>query len=295
LKVLDELTGKDRGKTGIGNLPYKDLYIYIFKGPVNKNDEAGFGDAFIGNWLEADSSFLFFAEPAVNEVNRLLKACPELEMMESHHFTYEQWQGGGLQTFRINDFMIVPPWEEKDASEEGIVILLDPGVVFGNGLHPTTRDCLKALAYTRKESPFTRVLDLGTGTGILALAAGLLGAERVLAVDINPLCVKTANNNTAINGLTGVVQVAEGPAEDFVHEQADLVVANIHHAVIKGLLDRGGFRHTERFIISGLLRSQFRDIRMHLERNCFQIIREWDQEMTWYTLDLVYASCGKEK
>ena len=283
-KELAELSGRDGKKTGTGEGPYRGLHIYLLKGLVMEKDEDDLGDAFVGNWVEDGSSFLFFGRSADKEVGQLLKTRPALELSETHHFTYEQWQGGGLKPFRVADFIIIPPWERKVDGEEGIRIALDPGVVFGNGLHPTTRDCLKALAYTRKQGPFRRVLDLGTGTGVLALAAGLLGAESVLAVDINPLCVKTAIKNVALNGLREIVQVVDGRAEDFVDEPADLAVANIHHEVIQGLLDSGGFRYTERFIVSGLMRSQFRDVKTQLEKCNFQILREWDHDMTWFTL-----------
>jgi len=282
--VLAELIESNGGETETRKGPYKDLYIYLLKGLVAEKDEPELGGAFIGNWVEDDSSFLFFGRPAEKEVGWLLERCPELELIETHHFTYEQWQGGGLKPFKVEDFVVAPPWEKEGFGEEGLRIILDPGVVFGNGLHPTTRDCLKALACARKKGPFKRVLDLGTGTGVLALTAGFLGAESILAVDINPLCVKTAARNVALNGLKEVIRVVDGPAEDFVHDPADLVVANIHHEVIKRLLASGGFRDTERFIISGLMRSQFRDVKAHLEMMQIRILREWDHDMTWFTL-----------
>ncbi|MBW1851990.1 MAG: 50S ribosomal protein L11 methyltransferase [Deltaproteobacteria bacterium] len=287
-RELAELRVKDVGKAGIERGPYQDLYIYLLKGLVGQNDEPNLGAAFLGNWVEDDSSFLFFGSPADKEVGRLLKTRPELELIEAHYFTYEQWQGQELKAFRVAG----PPWEIKSAGKDGLQIVLDPGVVFGNGLHPTTRDCLKALAFARKQSPFTRVLDLGTGTGVLALAAALLGAEGVLAVDINPLCVRTAIYNVELNGLGETIQVVHGSAEGFIHEPADLVVANIHHEVIERLLNSGGFSGTKRFIISGLMRSQFRDVIAWLETNQFLILREWDHEMTWFTL-LAKKEIGK--
>ena len=78
--------------------------------------------------------------------------------------------------------------------------------------------------------------------------------------------------------------MVDGLAEDFINDPADLVVANIHHAVIERLLDSGGFRDTERLIISGLFRSQFRDVKVRLEGAHFRILQEWDQDMTWFTL-----------
>ncbi|UCB50913.1 MAG: 50S ribosomal protein L11 methyltransferase, partial [Deltaproteobacteria bacterium] len=163
-------------------------------------------------------------------------------------------------------------------------IILDPGVVFGTGLHPTTEDCLKAMAHLHGQSSLGRVLDLGTGTGILAIAAARLGAEKVLAVDLNPLSVKTARRNVRLNGLEGSIEVVKGMAEDFVEETADLVVANLHHSVIVKLLEKEGFMEKRWFIISGLLRSQVRETRDQLGERALYVAREWDQEGTWYTL-----------
>ena len=279
----ESATGKE-ADSGTSDRPYDDLYIYLLEGVVVAEYESYLGQAFIGNWVEDNSSFLFFGRPADKAVNRLVKEFPQFELVEAHHFTYDQWQGGGLETIKVDKFVVVPPWKQADADEGSILIVLDPGVVFGNGLHPTTRDCLKALSYAYGQQPFQRVLDLGTGTGVLALAAAFLGAEGVLAVDINPLCVKTAMRNIGLNRLHDIIRTVEGPAEHFVDEPSDLVVANIHHEVIERLLDRGAFRDTDRFVISGLMRSQFRDVRSRLEKNRFRILREWDHDMTWFTL-----------
>jgi ribosomal protein L11 methyltransferase len=128
------------------------------------------------------------------------------------------------------------------------------------------------------------VVDFGTGTGILALAAAFLGAGSVLAVDLNPLCVKTAEANVARNGFGDVIQVVEGPVEDFVDEPADLVAANIHQTVINELLGKRRFVAGERLILSGLMRSAAREVRRKLARLRFAILHEWDHEMTWFTI-----------
>jgi len=267
-----------------GEQPYKELYIYLFRGVLKKSHEADLGEAFLGNWVESDSSFLFFASPADEILDRLLRKCQELELIEHYHFTYEQWQGGRLDQIEVENFVIVAPWGELDSNKQLNQIVLDPGVVFGNGLHPTTRDCLKALAYAAKTRPFESVLDFGTGTGILAVAAVLLGAVRVLAVDLNPLCVKTAVRNVELNKLEEKIQVVKGSAESFFDEIADMVVANIHYDVIQELLVRRRFRRRDRLIVSGLMRSQARDVKAQMETLHLNIIHEWDHEMTWFTI-----------
>jgi ribosomal protein L11 methyltransferase len=275
-----EIETQRRGSTG----PYKDLFIYHLKGQVGDEEELVLGEHFLGNWLEDDTSFLFFSMPSRENVSGLLRMRSDLELIEDYNLTYEEWQGSALKPMVIERFLIHPPWEEWVEDEGKTEIILDPGVVFGTGLHPTTKDCLKALVHLHRQSSPQRVLDLGTGTGILALAAALLGAERVLAVDLNPLSVKTAQTNVGLNNLEGSIEVVRGLAEDFVQETADLIVANLQHSVIVKLLERKGFLEKRWFIISGLLRSEVRDIRYHLVQNNLDVVREWDHENTWYTL-----------
>jgi ribosomal protein L11 methyltransferase len=266
------------------NGPYADLFIYHLKGQVREQEELALGEHFQGNWVEDDASFLFFSVPSRQRVLKLIEKRSGTELIEDYHFTYEQWQGSALRPMRVAHFLIHPPWEEADTDDEETEIILDPGMVFGTGLHPTTQDCLKAMAHLREKSTLGRVLDLGTGTGVLALAAALLGAEKVKAVDLNPLAVKTARRNVQLNGLGGSIQVVEGLAEDFAEETADLVLANLHHAVIVKLLNSPAFLKKSCYVVSGLLRSQVREIRYQLGEVGLHVIREWEQEGTWYTL-----------
>ena len=264
--------------------PLEDLYIYLLSGTVTTFDEDVLGDTFIGNWVEGKNSFLFFSAPAQGEVDKLLNKRRELRLEDNFHFTYEDWQGGGLDTLDIGPFMIIPPWMNRPATKGRVKILLDPGVVFGNCLHPTTRNCLEAIALLACQSPLGRVLDLGTGTGILAVAVVLLGAEEALGVDFNPLCVKTASNNIALNGLNTRARAVQGKAEDFSGEPADLVVANIQYDVIRDFLNKSASNLPRTLIVSGQMRSQCRDLKEQLKSLEYSFIREWDHDMTWYTV-----------
>ena len=267
------------------SVPYEDLYIYLIEGQVSEGDEMGLGEAFLGNWVEDNYAFLFFSKPSKGVVDTLLKCREDLAFIDEYHLPYEQWQGGILEPIRIEPLMIVPPWVKVEPAPTEIKIVLDPGVVFGTGLHPTTIDCIEAAIYLReKQVLMKKVLDLGTGTGILALAAGFLGADDVTAVDLNPLAVKTAKRNVHLNHLEGIINVIEGQAQHFVHQPADLVIANIHHAVINSLFEMNDFREKNRFIISGLMRSQIRDLKSQIKRHGLEVIRAWDYEMTWYTV-----------
>ena len=125
--------------------------------------------------------------------------------------------------------VICPAWRSYRARAGEAVIRLDPGMAFGTGQHPTTLMCLRALEETVR--PGASVLDLGTGSGILALAAARLGATSVLALDSDPQAVSAARENVRLNGLEAIVQVEEGTVEETLGP-FDVIAANISAAVI---------------------------------------------------------------
>ena len=266
--------------------PCADLYIYRIEGRWDSRAAIG-GPSFLGHWQEEGSSFLFFWAPAEAEVRMILRDQPQLSLLDSCHMPYEQWQGAVFTAEPIGRFFIVPAWESPapadSAGDTLLPIVLDPGVVFGAGNHPTTRDCLQALDLLAAEGPAGTVLDLGTGTGILALAAARLGSPRVLAVDLNLLSARTAARNVRLNQLTASILVVQGRAEEAIDCPADLVVANLHGEVMLRLIDTSGFRQKQRFILSGLLRGEAKEIRRRLSRPDIRIVEEWVQDGIWHT------------
>ncbi len=232
-------------------VPYEDLYIYEISGAI-LNSKDFFRRDFIGCWNEGEVSCLFFSAPHDDEVEAWLQNRP-FRLLSKNIMDYSSWQAGDeLKPFRVKDLVISPPWEDCPIEEKEIPILLDPCVVFGTGYHPTTRSCLTALGEVYGKEKPQRVLDLGTGTGILALAAAKWGAERVLAVDWNELAVETAVKNVRINGETDRIDVKKGKAEDFINEEADLVCANLHLQVIESLLRQEAVLDKRWVILSGL-------------------------------------------
>ncbi|HKG25652.1 MAG TPA: 50S ribosomal protein L11 methyltransferase [Thermomicrobiales bacterium] len=123
--------------------------------------------------------------------------------------------------------VVRPPWQDYAAVEGDVVVVLDPGMAFGTGTHPTTRLCLTALEDWIEAGD--TVFDVGTGSGILAIAAALLGASHVDAVDIEPVAVRQAAENLDRNDVTGCVRIAEGSADAAASPGGayDLVLANI--------------------------------------------------------------------
>ena len=151
----------------------------------------------------------------------------------------EDWANAWKRHFhvqRVGRLVIRPRWRRYRARAGEAVITLDPGMAFGTGQHPTTRMCL--LALQERVTARWRILDLGAGSGILAIAAALLGASEVVALDTDPLAVDIARANVGANGVEDRVSVAEGslggawPLDGAWERQFDCVVANISSATI---------------------------------------------------------------
>lgn len=161
------------------------------------------------------------------------------------------------RTTRIGQRLVIKPsWLEYQQLAGDLVIEMDPGMAFGCGTHATTALCLKLLEkYIR---PGMTIYDIGTGSGILAAAAAKLGAGRVLAVDIDPVACKAAQENAARNKVSDLVSVRQGSLAEHLDSGADLVVANIIADVIAdfapdaaAVLSPGGI-----FIASGIIRDR---------------------------------------
>jgi ribosomal protein L11 methyltransferase len=124
----------------------------------------------------------------------------------------QDWASAWKQYYSIQRIgtraVVVPSWLEYEAQPDDLVLRLDPGMAFGTGLHPTTQLCVGALE--RHVRPNTSVLDLGCGSGILAIVAAKLGAQPVLALDTDPIAVDATRENIAINGVADQVRTAVG-------------------------------------------------------------------------------------
>ena len=134
---------------------------------------------------------------------------------------------------KIGERIVVKPgWEDYEAAEGELVVEMDPGMAFGSGLHETTSMCIKALekdlggSYDPSRYPI-KVLDVGTGTGILAMAAVLLGADEALGIDIDDEAVRVSNENIVKNGLEGRISIMHGNLMDGVDYEPDIIVANL--------------------------------------------------------------------
>jgi ribosomal protein L11 methyltransferase len=156
----------------------------------------------------------------------------------------ESWKAN-FHPLRIGRrLVIVPAWLNPPLAPDDVEIRLDPGMAFGTGTHPSTILCLQAIE--RHLRPGDPMIDLGTGSGILAIGAAKLGAGPVLALDVAPEAVRVAGENTRANGVAGSVEVAKASLAEVLAGQfgpswlsTPLVVANILASVIIPLLEQG--------------------------------------------------------
>ncbi|MCZ8518700.1 MULTISPECIES: 50S ribosomal protein L11 methyltransferase [Paenibacillus] len=216
--------------------------------------------------------------PIINELKERVEQLAEFDI-DTGHPTYElqdvddeDWANAWKQYFkplRVSERLTIKPtWEEYTAGPEEIILELDPGMAFGTGTHATTALCLRTLESVIQGGE--EVIDVGTGSGILAIAAAKLGAKHVLALDLDPVSVSSATENTHLNGLEEQITVklsdllgvlkengtqAESGASIGVKLPVKIVVANILAEIILmfvkdvyDALESGGT-----YIVSGII------------------------------------------
>jgi len=190
----------------------------------------------------------------------------------------EAWKAD-FKPIRIGKrLIIVPAWLNPPLTPDDVPIRLDPGMAFGTGTHPTTQLCLAAIE--RHLQPGTPVIDLGTGSGILAIAAAKLGAGPLLAVDIDDEAVRVAKENAAANGVADHIHIEKGSlAEVLAHQfgmaSAPFVVANILARVIVDLLGQGLAQAVTPgglLVVSGILASQAFEVNAALKTRDLTIL-----------------------
>lgn len=189
------------------------------------------------------------------------------------------WKNNWKKFFKIlkpnKTIVIVPTWEEYEKKDGEEIIKLEPGMAFGTGSHETTSLCIKKLEEYMK--PGTKVLDIGTGSGILSIAASKLGASKVLGVDIDPMSVYIANENKKLNEVTNAEFIV-GDLLSKVKDKYDIVVSNILAEVIVTMTgDLHKFMNKDGiFISSGILKVKSAMVIDSLEANGFDILNVED-------------------
>lgn len=217
------------------------------------------------------------------ELERFLKS-EGYEPSYEFYTTPSDWFENILkEPFELMSGVVVDP--RGDHTGDGLIIRIEPGIAFGTGIHPTTRICARLISKHLERG--MRVLDVGTGTGILAILAKKLGAGRVVAVDKDPLAVEVARENAVKNGVD--VEVLESDLLERVDGTFDLIVANIVPKVLEDLvqdlpsyLESGG-----KVVISGLeIGTEGKLLRIYTSVGFEVLDREVEEDWVGLTLRL---------
>lgn len=204
----------------------------------------------------------------------------------------EDWANSWKASYkplRVGRFLIIPSWEKDEvaAPADALPIVLDPGMAFGTGLHPSTQLCL--LGMDGVVGPGARVLDAGCGSGILSIAAARLGATEIDGFDIDPIAARATAENAALNGLPVSVNAitSAGPdstsfwaAPDGAPRTWDVLLVNILPHVIAALLDQGLANHLApggKMILAGIIEERESDLHACLEAKGLQVTRRLTQ------------------
>ncbi len=166
--------------------------------------------------------------------------------------------------------VIIPPWERISHIKNTRLMRIDPGPAFGTGQHPTTRMCLKAMESFPSHGPW-RMLDVGTGSGILAIYGAFLGANRILALDTDPEALRWARRNIELNQVPVPIHLSTTPVEE-LSDSFHLLVANLVFHLIQELIPHfSRLLHPRGWLIlSGLLKGQVESVEMRLKEHGLQ-------------------------
>lgn len=280
-------------------MPYHQYTIFIsdrFKDPlIRRLSEAGSLGV-----IENDNGIIAYFPDAVpaqsieNEVH-LIKALLEKSGQDSglrfEHSVLpdadwnESWKKGFTPLDVGETFTILPPWEERRQGRINLVI--DPGMAFGTGHHETTRSCLVLMEKCAPRVKKDRFLDVGTGTGLLAIAAAKLGFEQVLGVDTDPLAIEAAKMNCELNDA-GAVAVREGDIS-VARGTYDVIAANLFSGLLIKLapeiasrLEPGGVA-----VLAGMLLGQENEVITEMGKAGLRLLQKLDDgKWTSLTVEL---------
>lgn len=238
------------------------------------------GDGYLGFWPEPPYYYVFFdGEPDLefaswlNSENWILRY--------TYRLGYDQWQQSFPRTHSIGPFRILCTGGlgNSEKQEEDLCIVVEPGVVFGSGLHGSTQGCLLSMAEICKEHEIRSAVDMGTGSGILAIAAAMLGVERVVAIDNNPMAAKVALKNIRRNRVEDHVHVIIGDSLRLLRKPSDLLIMNLGSPSLEVLLNTTECLAYRFVLASGFLADQWLKLRscipVSFRQSLIKIVDGW--------------------
>ena len=262
--------------------PYDRLFIYELGGSVPADRET-LGPDFLADWTEAGYTFLFFKSAALEAVKELA-ARAGAEYRSETVVDYQDWEAGRkLEPVVAGRVLVCPEWDQREPGPDQVRVVMDPGVAFGTGNHPTTERCLKVLSELFGRFVPDTVLDLGCGTGVLTAACLGLGARSAVSVEYRRSCSQTAQRTLDLNGFSKRALLICGDALDYAHLPADLLCCNIYYQVITKLADIPELFNKKWYLFSGLYAKHAEEILPKLQRGGLEII-EHHTDDKWHTL-----------
>lgn len=272
-------------EAGAGGVVIEDPYDLIKEredqyGEIYQLDPEDYPDegVIIKAYLPVNSFLGETVEGIKERINNLLLY--DIDLGRNHitisEVNEEEWATAWKKYYRpvkvSKKFTIVPTWElYEPAHTDELIIELDPGMAFGTGTHPTTVLCIQALE--KRVQKGNIVIDVGTGSGVLSIASALLGADKVIALDLDPVAVDSARLNVKLNKVQHLVQVKQNNLLDDIDVKANVIVANILAEVILRFvrdaherLENGGY-----FITSGIIQNKKHEVEQALIEAGFTI------------------------
>jgi ribosomal protein L11 methyltransferase len=260
---------------------------------VEQRDAATFSEFHQSSFSPAEqgvTELIAFFPPGTEElvVHPLLERWPTIRVLENALFDEAAWQVDWKQFFpptRVSPRVTIrPSWTtELPPGPHDVVLVIDPGLAFGTGTHETTRLCIREIDDYLLGHPQASVLDVGCGTGILAMAAQCLGSRQVVGIDNDPIAVQVARENWVLNhlGTADSAPFSTTPVEQ-LRQRFDLVVANVLSGTLIGLRNHllEVLEASGQLVLSGILQSEqehflsaFSDA--HLTVVCVLVEGEW--------------------
>ena len=232
---------------------YRDIYINVLRGGAPGAAEF-FSDSMLALWEEDGHTMIVFETPAEEAVRAFVSQnCPDAEFLWQGRMDYKDWESNRrFAPVHTAGFLICPAWDAPAPEPRETRIVLDPGLSFGTGMHPTTQNSLALLRLALRAQPAAHVLDLGCGSGVLAIASALLGAQRVTAVDNSLLAVNAARINAELNAVQDKIRIIHDDIFNHLADPADLVVCNINFGVVHELPAHSEFTAQNRILLSGV-------------------------------------------
>ena len=297
IKVTSKVENKD-SIIAVMSMISNGLQIEDYSDLEDRILDGVYGDLIDESVLNADktivsvSAYVSADKPVTDHVayiNERLGALGISHETELISLCEEDWADSWKQYYKPikigEKLVVVPMWEKYDAGENEIIVKMDPGMAFGTGTHETTRLCATLLE--KYVTDTTLMLDVGTGSGILAICASKLGAKKCYAYDIDPVAVRVARENVKDNDVDNIECEVSDLLKGVFNQKYDVIAANIvADIIIRMLPDIGKYMHeSTTLVISGIIDERCQDVYKSIEENSFNIVEEI-HENGWCAISL---------